>query len=122
MAVTGPFDPNIFDPNIFDTGEQGLDSYKWTGIENRLAADPAVTAQIRSKLQELDRLVDATELTNSEKARAKAITTALLSLGESPQPEWRAIVELLNSPVITAVCNAAALTGLAVGVIRLIVG
>jgi len=122
MAANGPFDPDIFDPEIFDTGEDGLDSYNWTGIERRLAADPVLIAEIGSKLQELDRLVDATGLSNSDKARAKAITTALLSLVESPQPEWRAIVGLLNSPVITAVCNAATLAGIAIGIVRLIVG
>jgi len=122
MAANGPFDPDIFDPEIFDTGDEGLDSYDWTGIETRLAADPEAVAGIARRLRELDRLVEDTGLTNSEKARAKAITTALLSLVESPQPEWRAIVELLNSPVITAVCNAAALASLAIGVVRLIVG
>lgn len=122
MAANGPFDPNIFDPEIFDTGEVGLDSYDWTGIERRLAADPALIAEIGGKLQELDRLVDATGLSNSEKARAKAITTALLSLVESPQPEWRAIVELLNSPVIAAVCNAATVAGIAIGIVTLIIG
>ena len=122
MAANGPFDPNVFDPEIFDTGEVGVDSYDWTGIERRLTADPALVTEIGSKLQELDRLVDATGLSNSEKARAKAITTALLSLVESPQPEWRVIVELLNSPVIAAICNAATVAGIAIGIVRLIVG
>lgn len=122
MAASGPFDPDIFDPEIFDTGEQGLDSYDWTGIERRLAADPLLIAEIGCKIQELDGLVDVAGLTNFERARAKAITTALLSLVESPQPEWRAVVELLNSPVIAAVCNGATLAGLVFGVVRLILG
>ena len=122
MAANGPFDPNIFDSKIFDTGEKSLESHDWTGIERRLAADSVLITEIGSKLREMDRLVDATGLTNSEKAQAKAITTALLSLVESPQPEWRVIVELLNSPVIAAVCNAATLVGLAVGIVKLIVG
>ena len=122
MAANGRFDPDVFDPEIFDTGKESLDSYDWTGIETRLAADPQAIAEIASRLRDLDRLVEGTGLTNSEKARAKAITTSLLLLVESPQPEWRAIVELLNSPAITAVCNASALAGLAIAVVRLIVG
>jgi urease accessory protein UreF len=122
MARKGLFDPNIFDPAIFDTGDASLDSYDWTGIGTRLEESPEVVATIRDKIAELDRLIEATRLTNSEKDRAKSITAALISLVSSPQPEWRAIVELLNSPIITAVCNATAVAMLAIGTVRLIVG
>lgn len=120
----GPFDPAIFDPAVFDTGDPpvAIASVNWTGVEERLAADPATVRQIADHLRELDELVAKAGLTNSETAKAKAITGALKSLIESPEPEWKAIVELLNSPIISALCTALNLAGAAYAVIRLIVG
>jgi hypothetical protein len=119
----GIFDPAIFDPAIFDTGDEPpIASYDWTGIEQRLTVDPAAVDEIRRRLAKLDAAVEHAGLTNAEQARAKAITAALLSLVESPEPEWQAIVTLLTSPTIQAFCNAVALSTLAIGIVRLISG
>jgi hypothetical protein len=104
MSVTSSEPSIVFHPAI--------DSSSWTGIETRLSTDPKTVAAIVDKIAELDRLVENTGLTNHEKARAKAITQALGNLVESPEPEWKAIVGLLQSPALAASLNLAALVQL----------
>ncbi|MEV4933664.1 hypothetical protein [Sphingobium sp. LSP13-1-1.1] len=82
-----------------------FNSSAWTGIEQRLASDPAIVDAIRQKIVEIDSLIEKTGLTNFERDRAKAITEALRSLINSPEPEWRAVVMLLTSPSLTAIIN-----------------
>jgi hypothetical protein len=117
----GLFDPDIFDSAIFDTGSP-FASVDWTGVEHRLAADPQAIAEITKRIAELDALVETLGLTNSECDKAKAITTALRTLVSSPEPEWRAIIALLASPTMTALCNAITVGTLIASIIRLIVG
>lgn len=93
-----------------------IESVNWTGVQTRLEAKPAVVEHIREKISELDALVDQAGLTNTENAKAKSITKALVSLIESPEPEWKAIAELLNSPVFSAVLNMAAMAQLILGI------
>lgn len=117
------FDPTIFDPAIFDTGEEpSFASVDWTGVEQRLAADPATVDEIRRRIAELDVAIEKAGLTNVEQSKAKAITTALRSLVESPEPEWQAIVLLLTSPTMQALCNALALGAFLIGIVQLISG
>ena len=84
-----------------------VESSKWTGVERRLHAEPAVVQAIGFHIQQIDRLVDEAGLTNAEKQRAKAITESLRLLIASPEPEWKAIVALLTSPALTAILNVA---------------
>jgi hypothetical protein len=93
----------------------GLDSARWTGIEQRLARDPARIKDIRTKIREIDGLLSDAGLSNREMAKARAISEALIKLAESPEPEWKAIVDLLQSPALGAALNV-------VGLIQLIVG
>ncbi len=86
-----------------------LDSSTWTGIEQRIASNPEILEQIRSRIRDIDYLVGRTGLTNREKAEAKSITEALTTLINSPQPEWKSIISLLTSPSITAITNTFAI-------------
>lgn len=95
--------------------DEVLQSYKsstWTGIEERITASPEILAKVTANIREIDVLVDQSGLTNAERARAKAITQSLAILVESPEPEWRAIVALLNSPFLTGLLNVAAIAQL----------
>ena len=117
------FDPNIFDPAIFDTGvKDPFASVDWTGVEHRLTADPQAVAEIAARITELDALVETVGLTNSECAKAKAMTTALRSLVASPEPDWKSIVSLLNSPAMQALCTLTLIGDLIARIIWLIVG
>lgn len=121
MAI-GPFDPSVFDPAIFDTGEEpSFASVDWTGVERRVASDPALLEDIQRRIEELDAVVEKTGLTNAEQAKAKAITSALRSLVASPEPEWKVIVDLLNAPALKAALTAIGLMDLAMRLIELIV-
>ncbi|WP_452654082.1 hypothetical protein [Sphingomonas bisphenolicum] len=100
-----------------DRERQTVSSSSWTGIEARLATSPAIIEQISIKIVEIDRLIDATGLTNAERQKAKAITSALQNLILSPEPEWQVIVQLLNSPNLTAVLNVAAVVQLTLALI-----
>lgn len=86
-----------------------IDSSQWTGIETRLRQQPELVEAIREKLHEIDKLVDQAGLTNLERQKAKAISEALIKLVESPEPEWKAIVELLTSKPLTALLNVASI-------------
>ena len=92
-------------------------SSAWTGIEKRLDSHPRIVDEIRLKMKEIDRLVEAAGLTNEERQKAKAISEALVSLVESPQPEWRAIVNLLNTKPLTALLNLSSIVQLALKLI-----
>jgi len=94
-----------------------VSSVDWTGIEARLATSPVIVEKISVKISEIDELIEATGLTNFERQKAKAITSALRSLVASPEPEWKAIVQLLNSPNLTAVLNVATIVQLTLALI-----
>lgn len=96
---------------------EAFDSRSWTGIEKRLQSDPDLLEAIRLKLREVDALVDEAGLTNVERQKAKAISEALIKLVESPEPEWKAIVELLNSKPLTAILNVTVVIQLALKLI-----
>lgn len=86
-----------------------ISSADWTGITTRLQSSPEVVELIASHIADIDRLVDQTGLTNSERQKAKAITESLGLLVASPEPEWKAIATLLTSPSIAAVLNVSAI-------------
>ena len=94
-----------------------IQSADWTGIELRLDAQPELTAQISKKVQELDALVELAGLTNVEHRRAKAITESLIKLVNSPQPEWRIIVELLTSKPMEAIATFVGIADIILGLI-----
>ena len=123
VMAEGPFDPAMFDPAIFDTGEEpSFASVDWTGVERRLSADPAAVDEIRRRIAELDIAVERAGLTNAEQYQAKAITTALRTLVETPQPEWRSIIALLTSQRMVAILAALQLGEYLTDLLKLIVG
>ena len=89
-----------------------IQSSAWTGIETRLARDPVRVEQIKMKVRELDAILADAGLSNHEMAKARAITEALVKLVESPEPEWKAIILLLQSPALGAALNLASLVQL----------
>ncbi|QXQ07961.1 hypothetical protein KX816_08220 [Sphingosinicellaceae bacterium] len=89
-----------------------IDSTAWTGVSERLRADPIKVQNITTKIRELDQLVDGSGLTNTQVARVKAITESLVKLVESPEPEWEAIALLLRSPTLQTVLGLAGVTQL----------
>jgi len=95
----------------------GVDSSRWTGIEQRLARDPSAVRHIQSQIMELDRSIETLGLSNHERAKVKAITEALSKLVESPEPEWKVIVDLLRSPTLNAVLSVAQIAQLALKLI-----
>lgn len=107
------------EPTLTFYDASATNSASWTGIEQRLSSSPEVVEQIRLKIREIDRLVDETGLTNAERQKAKAISEALIKLVESPEPEWKAIMELLTSKPLTAILNLTAILQIAA---RLIIG
>ena len=88
--------------NSFD-----IDSATWTGIAERVARSPRIVSDISICISEIDNLIGDLVLSNLERARLKAITTSLQTLVESPEPEWKAIVALLQSPTLNAVLGLA---------------
>jgi DNA-binding MarR family transcriptional regulator len=106
----GVGDDDVAELHTNDDAAGSVDSSRWTGRTARIAADPTLLDRIRIKVIELDRLVEEAHLSNAETARAKAITRALVTLVESPNPEWEAISQLLSSPAFSV---AIALAGLA---------
>ena len=78
-------------------------SINWTGIEERGNSDPEILEKTRGAIYEIKILIERTQLTNVEKARAIAIANALQALIESPEPEWKAILLLLSSPALNNV-------------------
>ena len=101
-----------------------IESADWTGIERRLAADPAAVERIQSLVRELDAAIDDAELTNAEKAKAKALTGAIVSLAHSPEPEWkvvgRLLITLLDSKAVNASLNAVVIGGVIISTLKVI--
>jgi hypothetical protein len=95
--------------------ELGYTSARWTGVEARANLDPNFIPTLKSQLVQLDKLVEDSALTNYEKSKAKSITLALLCLIESPEPEWKTIFRLLQSPSLAVALNIAALAQLIIG-------
>lgn len=94
----------------------------WTGIEKRLAEDPAAIASIADKVEQLDRLLAGANLTNAERVQAGAAVDALKSLVRAPQPEWKAIAVILAGPTVTALCNFKEIAEVIGAIIGLFVG
>lgn len=99
-----------------------LRSASWTGIETRMAALPGAVERVGKLIVELDQAVERCGLTNLEQQRAKALTGALRQLASSPQPEWQHIVQILNSPIFTALLNVKDVAYLVVGIALLLLG
>jgi hypothetical protein len=87
--------------------ELAASAFKWTGIEERLASDPTITEEIFGSLQKINVLIEQTGLTNAERAKAHAINNALVSLVNSPEPEWQAVINLLSSQALNNIIGVA---------------
>jgi hypothetical protein len=94
-----------------------LSSESWTGIAARLQRDPQTVERIKQSLGQLDADVETLTLSNHERAKVKAMTEALVKLIESPEPEWRVIVDLLRSPTLGAILGLAGVVQLALKLI-----
>jgi hypothetical protein len=94
-----------------------VSSEAWTGIAERLERDPTTVSRIQTQIGELNREVDKLGLSNHERAKVKAITEALTKLVESPEPEWKSIVELLRSPTLGVILGLAEIAQLALKLI-----
>ena len=82
-------------------------SFDWTGIEHRGLSNLEACDKARSAISDLKVLIEKTGLTNTEKAKAVAIANALSALIESPEPEWRIVLELFSSPALKGVIGVA---------------
>jgi hypothetical protein len=82
-------------------------AFEWTGIEERVASDPAIIDQISAHLHTVNVLIEQTGLSNLEKAKAHAINSALIKLIMSPEPEWQAIVNLLSTQSLNNIMGVA---------------
>ncbi len=94
-----------------------ISSDGWTGIEARLERDEEAVERIKGHIRTLDAEVEMLGLSNHERQKVKAITEALIKLAESPEPEWKAIVELLRSPTLGALLGLAGIAQLALKII-----
>jgi hypothetical protein len=94
-----------------------INSSTWTGISERAARSPQIIAAVTKHVSEIDKLVESLDLNNVERARLKAITNSLQTLVESPEPEWKAIVALLQSPTLSAILGLAGIVQLTLKVI-----
>jgi hypothetical protein len=74
-------------------------------------------------VSELDAALDGAGLSNSDKAKAKALTGAITSLVQSPEPEWKLIagvlIALLDSQPVRAAINGTAIAGMIGGLLSL---
>lgn len=114
----------LFNQNVPQADQlvSAIDSADWTGIEQRLGANPKALASIAERVKQLDELLAAANLTNAQRVQAAAAVDALKSLVHAPQPEWKAIVVILAGPTITAICNIKEIAEAVGTIIRLIVG
>lgn len=89
------------------TALRTFDSAAWTGVSQKVQANPQLLDNIAAKISEIEDLIEISSLDNQRKSSARAISKALVALVSDPEPEWKVIVELLNSPKLTAVLNFA---------------
>lgn len=97
-------------------GQARVDSATWTGVKKRVAADSSIVVRVKSHIYQIDNLIELAEMSNHDKQQAKSITESLKILIESPDPEWKAIIELLLSPALVA---AATYVGLILAILGL---
>ena len=114
----------LFNQNVpqADHLVNAINSADWTGIEERLAANPETVASIAAQIYLLDELLAGANLTNAQRVQAAAAVDALKSLVHAPQPEWKAIAVILAGPTITALCNIKEIAEAVGTIIGLIVG
>lgn len=118
--------PLNLQPSVEDTVER-FRSADWTGIEERLAANPAAVAKVSDLIGKLNNELASVGLTNAELARAMALTGALSELVKSPDPEWEIIgkclvrlAEFFDSLPVRAGLNFVNVMGLAIGAFHLL--
>ncbi|QYE35242.1 hypothetical protein KZX46_04370 [Polymorphobacter sp. PAMC 29334] len=92
-------------------------AFEWTGIEERVASDPEIMERIMTSLKEVNVLIEKTGLNNAEKAKAHSINNALMSLIDSPEPEWKVILNLLSTPAYSSFFGV---SGFVIGIIGLL--
>ena len=83
------------------------DAFDWTGIETRVQQNPEALEKTKTAVLELRIQIEKSNLTNTERARAHSIMNALSALIESPDPEWRVIIQLFSSPSLNNVISMA---------------
>ena len=88
-------------------GQVRANACDWTGFDVRVEANAEILARTKSAILELRIQFEKSNLTNSERAKAHAILNGLSALIESPEPEWRQIVQLFSSPALNNIVGIA---------------
>jgi hypothetical protein len=90
-----------------------IDSAHWTGIEKRISAE--TVASILERVTPLRATIEQSDLSDRDKKNAIGRVDAIEKLLSTPDPPWKTIVELLNSPILTAFLNVTAILALIFG-------
>ena len=85
----------------------------WSEISSRI--DEKDIGEIKSKVSDLTRAIEQSDLDDRTKRNALARAESVLSLLDAPDPPWEVIVELLNNRYFTAILNTMAIFQLIMG-------
>jgi hypothetical protein len=81
--------------------QRAINSADWTGIAQRIQPDQL--ASIKRQVRSILATIDQSEADEKTKENFKIYVNAAISALEAPDPPWKAIVELLNHPGLTAI-------------------
>jgi hypothetical protein len=101
----------VSEPKI--TYHPPTDSRDWMGVAAKI--DGARLLSVKNQIGALVLTIDQSECDDRTKRNAKKHAEAIVALLDAPDPPWKLIVELLNSPVLTAFLNTAAVLALIFG-------
>ncbi len=100
---------------IRDRHGLGVDSSNWTGLTKRLG--PEKIKQVRQGARVLVEVVEQSDLKGTDKENALACAKAVEELVKAPDPQWKQVIEILNSSPLTAFLNAASMLTIILGII-----
>lgn len=90
-----------------------LEAVDWK--QREAALTPSHIEEIQERARGLISAINQAELDERTRENALAHATAVIDLLQAPDPPWREIVDLLNSPVLCAILNAVAIMQLILG-------
>lgn len=100
------------EPEAFSSQEPEIDSSKWTGVYE---VSESKFTEIRSLFVEIAKEIEQSQLSNTQRANAKALMAAAENLIDAPDPHWQLILQILSSPVLA---NISALAAIAISLIK----